>query len=89
MIYAAIYFFIGLLALLGISAEKLLREKKSEWNKMSDIVRHAKMTAFQIFLDRFVVPAIVVVLIVFAWPLAAIFAVKFFRDKKRQFWTSI
>lgn len=82
MTYVVAYFSIGLLALLGIGIEKYLSEKRSEWNKISNVVRRANMTPIQRFLERFLVPAIVVVLIVVAWPIATMFAIKFYREDK-------
>lgn len=82
MTYVIAYFSIGLLAFIGIGMEKYLSEKRSKWNKISDVVRRANMTPVQRFLDRFVVPTLVVLLIIVAWPLAIILAIKFYRNDK-------
>lgn len=73
---SVIYLGIGILVLLGVAAEKFLHRKKtSKWMELAEEIRLSNMTNKQKIIEKFILPAIVIMLLLFAWPVAIVLAI--------------
>lgn len=71
-----VYLGTGILVLLGVAVEKFFhRRKASKWMELAEEIRLSNMTNKQKIIEKFILPAIVIVLLLFAWPVAIVLAI--------------
>ena len=80
---SVVYLAIGILVLLGVAVEKFLHWRKaSNWMELAEEIRLSHMTNKQKIIEKFILPAIVIMLLLFAWPVAIVLAI--LQRKKSQ-----
>ena len=73
---SVVYLAIGILFLLGVAVEKFLhRRKASNWMELAEEIRLSHMTNKQKIIEKFILPAIVIMLLLFAWPVAIVLVI--------------
>jgi hypothetical protein len=84
MFYVVAYLGVGVLVLIGIGIDNFVRRSRetSEWGELADEIRRAGQSRVQVLLERDLLPVIAGVGIVGAWPVALVFAVRFYRNRQ-------
>lgn len=81
--YLTGYLSLGVLVLIAIGADNLVRRRGRAYKlgKLAQQLRRRRQSLLSIVIERIAAPIAVAIGIIVAWPLAAVFAIHFFRKR--------